>query len=450
MVDRTGRESNRVVIMGAAGRDFHNFNLLYRDSPADRVVAFTAAQIPGIADRHYPAALAGPAYPDGIPINDEADLETVCHDHGATTVMFAYSDVPYATVLHAASRAAAAGCDFILASPERTMLRSGKPVIAICAVRTGCGKSQTTRYLAQRLVDAGLRPAVLRHPMPYGDLAAQAVQRFAQPADLDAADCTLEEREEYEPYLELGLPVFAGVDYGAILAAAEREADIVLWDGGNNDFPFVRPDLHIVLADALRPGHETTYWPGEVNLRLADIVVVAKSDVATGKACDAVRRNIAATNPSAAIVSAASPVRLDGPEAVRGRRVLVVDDGPTLTHGGMPYGAGYVAAQAAGAAEIVDPRPYAAPAIANLYARYPHLGAVLPAMGYSADQRRDLAATINASGVDIVIAGTPIDLAHDLDLSLPIVRARYDYADAGAPSLWSLVEPFLHAQGLGK
>jgi predicted GTPase len=435
--------------MGAAGRDFHNFNMLYRDDSTVRVVAFTAAQIPGIAGRRYPPELAGPAYPDGIPIADEADLETVCRAHGATTVMFAYSDVPYADVLHAASRAAAADCDFVLAGPARTMLAATKPVIAVCAVRTGCGKSQTTRYLARHLVEHGLRPAVLRHPMPYGDLAAQAVQRFATPADLDAADCTIEEREEYEPYLELGLPVFAGVDYGAILAAAETEADIVLWDGGNNDLPFVRPDLHIVLADALRPGHETAYWPGEANLRMADIVILAKADAADEAALATVRRNVAAANPDATIVAGASPVRLDDPEAVRGRRVLVVDDGPTLTHGGMPYGAGYVAAQAGGAGEILDPRAFATPAIAALYTRFPHLGPVLPAMGYSAEQRRDLAATIAASAADVVVAGTPIDLARDLDLAVPVVRARYDYADAGAPALWPLVAAFLRDRGLG-
>lgn len=437
----------RLVIMGAAGRDFHNFNMLCRNDRTTHVVAFTAAQIPGIADRRYPVELAGPAYPDGIPILDEADLEAVCRQYGATVVMFAYSDVPYATVMQAASRAQAAGCDFLLAGPERTMLTASKPVISVCAVRTGCGKSQTTRHLAERLVDAGLRPAVLRHPMPYGDLAAQAVQRFATGVDLDVADCTLEEREEYEPYIELGLPVFAGVDYTAILAAAEQEADIVLWDGGNNDFPFVRPDLHIVLADALRPGHETAYWPGEVNLRMADIIVLAKSDSVDAATLAMLRDNVAAANPAAAIVAGASPVRLDDTESVRGRRVLVVDDGPTLTHGGMPYGAGYIAARDAGA-EIVDPRPFAPPQLAALYERFTYLGPVLPAMGYSADQRRDLAATIAAARVDCVVAGTPIDLARDLGLTIPVVRARYDYADAGTPALWSLVEAFLAERNL--
>lgn len=442
MAEPTPPSGERVVIMGAAGRDFHNFNMLYRNDPATRIVAFTAAQIPGIAGRRYPPELAGPAYPAGIPILDEKDLESICRDLDATAVMFAYSDVPHDTVMHAASRAAAAGCDFLLAGPGRTMLRSAKPVIAVCAVRTGCGKSQTTRYLARRLAERGLRPAVLRHPMPYGDLAAQAVQRFATPGDLDAADCTIEEREEYEPYIELGLPVFAGVDYGAILAAAEQAADIVLWDGGNNDFPFLRPDLHIVLADALRPGHETAFWPGEVNLRMADIVILAKSDLADADALATIRGNVASANSAAAIVAGASPVRLDDVGAVTGRRVLVVDDGPTLTHGGMRYGAGYVAARDAGA-DIVDPRPFAVASLADIYARYPHLGPVLPAMGYNAAQRRDLAATIAASGVDCVVAGTPIDLARGLDLAVPVIRARYDYADSGEPTLWSLVEAFL-------
>ena len=448
MADRPDEPSSRVVIMGAAGRDFHNFNMLYRDEPGARVLAFTAAQIPGIAARRYPGALAGPHHPDGIPIEDEADLEAICCAHRASTVMFAYSDVSDTSVLHAASRAAAAGCDFILAGPRRTMLISRRPVIAVCAVRTGCGKSQTTRHLASRLVAAGLRPAVLRHPMPYGDLAAQALQRFASHADLDAADCTLEEREEYEPYLALGLTVFAGVDYRAVLDVAEREADIVLWDGGNNDFPFVRPDLHIVLADALRPEHATGWWPGGVNLRMADIVVLAKCDAAGADAIERVRATAAAVNPRARIVRADSPVRLDDPGAVRDRRVLVVDDGPTLTHGGMAHGAGFVAAKAAGVAEIVDPRAFATPSFRALYDAYPHLGPVLPAMGYSDAQRRDLAATIAASGVDFVVAGTPIDLARELALTVPVIRARYEYADAGTPTLWSMVEDFLRARGM--
>ena len=440
--------NRRVVIMGAAGRDFHNFNMVYRDDPGYRVVAFTATQIPGIDDRRYPALLAGSAYPEGIPILPEAELEEICHTERVDTVVFAYSDVPHNHVIHAASRAQAAGCDFVLLGPDQTMLTSSKPVIAVSAVRTGCGKSQTARHLAGRFAAAGIRAAALRHPMPYGDLAAQTVQRFATRGDLDAADCTIEEREEYEPYIDAGLCVFAGVDYAAILAAAEAEADIILWDGGNNDFPFVQPDLHIVLADALRPGHETTYWPGEVNLRSADIVVIAKTGAATPEAIATVEANVAACNPDAVLVRAASPVTLDAPEQVRGKRVIVVDDGPTLTHGGMATGAGYAAAIDAGVGEIVDPRAAAAPEIAQLFAAFPHLGAVLPAMGYSAAQKAALAATINASGADLVVAGTPIDLAQDLALDLPIVRARYRYADAGEPTLWRLVEAFLRQRGV--
>jgi len=433
----------RIVIMGAAGRDFHNFNMVYRGDPDSRVVAFTAAQIPGIAGRAYPAALAGATYPQGIPIVPEDDLEALCQRERIDSVVFAYSDVPHAEVMHAASRAEAAGCDFVLLGPQRTMLAAAKPVIAVSAVRTGCGKSQTARHIAQKLAGAGVRAAAIRHPMPYGDLAAQSVQRFAARADLDAADCTIEEREEYEPYIEAGLSVYAGVDYAAILAAAEAEADLVLWDGGNNDFPFVRPDLHIVLVDALRPGHETSYWPGEVNLRMADIVVLAKADAAEAAAVTALASTVSRINPRAAIVRAGSPVALDAPEKVHGKRVLVVDDGPTLTHGGMALGAGFAAAEAAGAGEIIDPRTCAVPELAALYERYPHLGAVLPAMGYSAEQRRALAATINASGADVVVAGTPIDLARDIPLEIPIVRARYRYADLGTPTLWQLVERFL-------
>lgn len=432
--------------MGAAGRDFHVFNTLYRHRADVRVVAFTATQIPGIAGRTYPPALAGPNHPTGIPIHPEDDLEAVCRAEGADTVVFAYSDVAHETVMHAAARAQAAGCAFELPSPQSTMLASARPVVAVTAVRTGCGKSQTTRHLAGLLREAGWRPAVLRHPMPYGDLAEQALQRFASAADLDAAACTLEEREEYEPYLEMGLPVFAGVDYACILAAAEEEADVILWDGGNNDTPFLRPDIHIVLADALRPGHETRFWPGEVNLRMADIAVIAKADCADAGTVAAVRRAIGAANPHARIVTAASPVTLDDPDAVRGRRVLVVDDGPTLTHGGMATGAGFAAAEAAGA-EIVDPRPFAAPGLAEVFAAFPHLGPVLPAMGYSPAQRAALAATIAAAAPEAVVAGTPIDLARDLGLTVPVVRARYRYGDLGAPALWDLVREGLSRPG---
>lgn len=438
----------RIVIMGAAGRDFHNFNMVYRDNPACRVVAFTATQIPGIAERSYPPALAGSLYPQGIPILPEDDLEEICRSQRVDTVVFAYSDVPHDHVIHTASRAQAIGCDFVLLGPDATMLAASKPVIAVSAVRTGCGKSQTARHIAEQLAAADIRTAAIRHPMPYGDLAAQAVQRFVALGDLDEADCTIEEREEYEPYLEAGMVVFAGVDYAPILSAAEAEADVIVWDGGNNDFPFVRPDLHIVLVDALRPGHETSYWPGEVNLRAADIVIIAKADAAGASDIDAVSANVARINRDALVVRAGSPVTLDDPGRVRDKRVIVVDDGPTLTHGGMAYGAGYVAAVAAGAAEIVDPRAFATPDIATVYDAFPHLGAVLPAMGYSEAQKSALAATINASGADLVVAGTPIDLAQDIPLELPIVRARYRYADIGTPTLWDAVKAFLQDRNL--
>jgi len=441
-------DRRRIVIMGAAGRDFHNHNMVYRNDPDCEVVAFTAAQIPGIDERIYPPALAGTPYPDGIPIVSEDDLEVICTNNKVHTVVFAYSDVSYADVMHAASRAAACGCEFTFLGPAQTMLNSPCPVIAVSAVRTGCGKSQTSRYLAGELKRAGLRAGVIRHPMPYGDLAAQAVQRFDRIADLAAADCTLEEREEYEPYLEAGHSVFAGVDYARILAAAETDADIILWDGGNNDTPFIRPDLHIVLADALRPGHETRYWPGEVNLRTADIVVITKTESARPGDIATMSEGIAKANPGAPIVKATSPVTLDDPSAARGKRVLIVEDGPTLTHGGAATGAGFVAAQAAGAAEIIDPRPYAAPGIQEVFDAFPHIGPVLPAMGYSDAQRQALAATIEASDADIVIVGTPIDIAADLGLTRPAVRARYRYADAGEDRLWDHVTRWLERQGL--
>tara|TARA_R110002110_G_scaffold415852_1_gene658148 strand:+ start:55708 stop:57048 length:1341 start_codon:yes stop_codon:yes gene_type:complete len=436
-------DRRKIVIMGAAGRDFHNFNMVYRNDPGCEVVAFTATQIPGIDERLYPPTLAGKLYPDGIPIVAENDLEAICRNKNVDTVIFAYSDVPYGDVMHAGSRAAACGCEFAFLGPNQTMLTSHRPVIAVSAVRTGCGKSQTSRYLAEELTRAGLRVGVIRHPMPYGDLAAQAVQRFDRIEDLDTAECTLEEREEYEPYLEAGHSVFAGVDYARILTVAEADADIILWDGGNNDTPFIRPDLHIVLADALRPGHETRYWPGEVNLRTADIVVIAKTDSAQPADIAKMSEGIARINPRAPIIQAMSPVTLDDPIAAKGKRVLIVEDGPTITHGGAATGAGFVAAQAAGAAEIIDPRPYAAPGIREVFDAFPHIGPVLPAMGYSDTQRRALVATIEASGADIVIVGTPIDMASDLGLSRPAVRARYRYADAGKDRLWDHVATWL-------
>ncbi len=434
--------SRRLLILGAAGRDFHNFNLVYRDDPAVEVVAFTAAQIPGIADRRYPPELAGPRYPEGIPIRDEAALEALCREHGIDEVVFAYSDVPHAQVMHLASRALATGADFTLLGPARTQIRAGVPVIAVSAVRTGCGKSQTARYLSGLLKARGRRVAVIRHPMPYGDLARQAVQRFASRADLDDAACTLEEREEYEPHLACGNVVFAGVDYARIVAAAEAEADLILWDGGNNDFPFVRPHLHIVLVDPLRPGHETTHHPGEAVLRMADVVVVAKCNAASAADVRHVTEAARAINPRAAIVRAASPVRLDDEAAVRGRRVLVVEDGPTLTHGGMPWGAGHVAALQAGA-DIVDPRPFAGPALRALYARHPHIGNVLPAAGYSREQLDALRQTINATPADLVVSATPIDLAALIQVHKPVVRARYEFAEVEMPGLAGAVEAFL-------
>ena len=429
--------------MGAAGRDFHNFNVCCRDNPALRVVAFTATQIPGIDSRRYPAALAGSLYPDGIPIVPEADLERLCRAERVDAVVFAYSDVAHAQVMHAAARAAACGCDFELWGPARTMLQSRCPVIAVTAVRTGCGKSQVSRHLAQALAERGKRAAVIRHPMPYGNLADQAVQRFASLADLEAADCTIEEREEYEPYIEAGLVVFAGADYARILAAAEAEAELILWDGGNNDWPFIRPDVWLTLVDALRPGHETGYWPGETNLRAADIIVIAKADAAADEAIQQIRANIRVANPKAVAIEGASPVTLEDPAAVKGRRVLVVEDGPTITHGGMATGAGFAATRAAGAAEIIDPRPFAVPAIAEVFRAYPHIGPVLPAVGYSPAQQRALADTIAASGAEAVVVGTPIDLAARLatlhPITVPMVRARYQYADRAGQSLMATV-----------
>jgi predicted GTPase len=441
--------STRIVILGAAGRDFHNFNVVYRDDPGVHVVAFTQAQIPRLSDRRYPAALAGPGYPHGIPIEDEADLEAICRRERVDGVVFAYSDVSHATVMHLASRALAAGADFALLGPERTMVPARVPVIAISAIRTGCGKSQTARWLGRRLQECGYRVAVLRHPMPYGDLEAQRVQRFARRADLDVARCTAEEREEYEPHLAAGHVVFAGVDYAAIVRQAEQEADLIVWDGGNNDFPLVKPDLHIVMTDALRPGQADGYHPGEAVLRMADVVVVNKVDAAPAGNVQAVVDEVRALNPRAIVVKAASPVRLDDPTAVRGRRVLVVEDGPTLTHGGMAYGAGYVAATRGGAAAIVDPRDSATPGVREIFARYPHIGAVLPAVGYDADQLRGLRETINRAAADVVVAATPLDLAALLVLEKPVVRARYEFVDAGEPTLGSLVDAFLarHAAG---
>ena len=446
---QTGNRA-RIVILGAAGRDFHNFNMVFRDDAASEVVAFTHAQIEGVGDRCYPASLAGPHYPAGIPILAESELEAICRGHDVGQVVFAYSDVSHEHVMHLASRALAAGADFVLLGPARTMLSAPKPVIAISAIRTGCGKSQVARWLSARLRQAGFRTGVLRHPMPYGALAKQAVQRFASREDLLAGQCTIEEREEYEPHVAAGNIVYAGVDYARITALAAAESDLLVWDGGNNDFPFLRPDLHIVLVDPLRQGHETGFHPGETVLRMADVVVIAKSDVATAAAAGLVRDTVRAINPRARVVSGASPVRLDDEDAIKGRRVLVVEDGPTITHGGMPFGAGYLAAQRAGAAEIIDPRSCVAEPLAAIYREYPHIGRVLPAMGYTADQLAALAETIARAPVDAVVAATPIDLSALIQCTKRVVRARYEFAEAESPGLGEIIDGFLEKIGPGR
>ena len=418
----------RVVIVGAAGRDFHNFNVLYRGKPEFRVVAFTAAQIPDIAGRKYPPALAGPGYPEGIPIVPEADLADLVRRETVDDVMLAYSDLPHVEVMHKASIALAAGASFLLAGPRDTELASTRPVLSVCAVRTGSGKSPLTRFISRYLRAKGRKIAIVRHPMPYGDLAKQAVQRFATLADLDAANCTIEEREEYEPHLREGAIVFAGVDYEPILRRAEAEADLVLWDGGNNDLPFYRSDLQIVVADPHRPGHEVSYYPGEANFRAADVLVVSKYDSATPEGIATVEGNARRVNPKATLVPAGLAISADQPERVRGHKVVVVEDGPTVTHGGMPYGAGTLFARRYGA-EIVDVRPFAVGSIARVYQEYPHLGAILPAMGYSATQVHELEATIRASGAELVVDGSPVNLPHLVQVPQPIVSVRYDYDD---------------------
>ncbi len=426
----------RVVIAGAAGRDFHNFNVLYRTSDAHRVVAFTAAQIPHIEGRLYPPELAGRLYPDGIPIRPEDELEQIVREQGVDEVVFSYSDVSHEEVMHVASRSLAAGADFRLVAPRRTELVPTKPCVAVCAARTGAGKSQTARRVAELLRDGGRRVAVLRHPMPYGDLRRQAVQRFQRYDDLDAADCTLEEREEYEPHLEVGHPVFAGVDYGRILAQAEREADVLVWEGGNNDTPFLRPTLLIVVLDPHRAGHELRYHPGETNLRLAHACLVNKVDTAPPEDVEAVVASIRRHNPRAVIILAASPIEVEGDGgAVAGKRVLCVEDGPTLTHGEMAYGAAALAARAQGAAELVDPRPYAVGSIADTFRRYPHIGPVLPAMGYGRQQVEELGETIARSPADLVLIGTPVDLRRVLALDRPALRVRYRLQEVGRPTL---------------
>ena len=436
-MDRT-----RVLIMGAAGRDFHDFNVVYRADPAVEVVAFTATQIPGIDARRYPTALAGERYPEGIPIVPEADLERIVAEEQVDVVVFSYSDVSHETVMHAASRALASGAEFRLLGPAEMMLASSLPVVAVCAVRTGAGKSQTTRAVAALLAEAGQTPVVVRHPMPYGDLAAQRVQRFANRDDLARHQTTIEEREEYEPHLEAGRVVFAGVDYEAILREAEREADVILWDGGNNDLPFYRPDLHIVVADPLRAGDERRYHPGEANLRMADVVIVNKVDSADQASLEAVLASIAALNPAAEVLTARSDLTLEGP-SVEGKRVVIVEDGPTLTHGGMTYGAGVVAARRFGAAELVDPEPVAVGSIKAVLSRYPDLEPLVPAMGYGETQMRELKETLERVDADIVLVATPIDLGRLLELDKPVTRVRYELAQVSGRPLREIVQGVL-------
>ncbi len=438
-------EPKKVIILGAAGRDFHNFNTYFRDNPEYRVVCFTATQIPGIAGRKYPAVLAGKLYPDGIPILAEDDLVQLINKYSANLVVFAYSDVDYAYIGHRAAISNANGADFMLINAETTMIKSNVPVVAICAVRTGSGKSQTTRRVAQILRDHGKKVVVVRHPMPYGDLAKQAVQRFATYADLDKQECTIEEREEYEPHIDKGTVVYAGVDYEAILRQAEKEADIVLWDGGNNDTSFYKPDLLMVVADPLRPGHEMSYYPGETNIRMADVVIINKVDTATPENIEKVKQNVRLLNPDAVIVEAASPITPDDGVRIRGKKVLAIEDGPTLTHGGMEFGAAYIAAQRFGAAEIVSAVPYAVGSIKDTYRKYANSRKVLPAMGYGEKQIQELQETIDATPCDLVLSGTPIDLSRVLKANKPIVHVRYELDEIGHPNLeevlkdWDLI-----------
>jgi predicted GTPase len=432
--------SKRVVIMGAAGRDFHDFNVVFRDDPGHEVVAFTAAQIPNIDDRRYPPALAGPRYPDGIPIHPEADLERLIRELAVDEVVLAYSDLSHEAVMHRASRVLAAGADFRLIGPRASMLRSKVKVVSVCAVRTGSGKSQTTRRVMQLLRERGLRAVAVRHPMPYGDLVRQRVQRFASAEDLDRHQCTIEEREEYEPHIAQGAVVYAGVDYAAILAEAEREADVIVWDGGNNDLPFYEPDLEIVVADPHRAGHERRYHPGETNLRRAHVIVINKLDSAPAEGVEVVRRSIRELNPRAIVIDAASPLSVPGAETIRGKRVLAVEDGPTLTHGEMAYGAGVLAARRHGAAEVVDPRPYAVGSIAATFAAYPGIGPLLPAMGYGEAQVRDLERTIRQTPAELVLIATPIDLRRLIRIDQPSLRVGYELQELGKPDLAEVLD----------
>ena len=433
----------KIIIMGAAGRDFHNFNVCFRDHSGYEVVAFTATQIPGIESKTFPPELAGKLYPAGIPIHPEQDLPDLIRTHGVTRVVFAYSDVSHEYVMHRACLTMAAGADFWLLGPGQTMLKSRKPVISVCAVRTGCGKSQTSQKIVKILRERGKSVAAVRHPMPYGNLTQQKVQRFGHLDDLAQQHCTIEEMEEYEPYLEMGASIFAGLDYGAILERAEADADIILWDGGNNDFPFYVPDLEIVVVDPHRAGHELAYFPGEVNFRRAQVIVINKLDTARPEDVKTLETHIAAVNPSALIVRALSPVRVLQPESIRGKRVIVVEDGPTLTHGEMKFGAGTVAARQYGAREILDPRPWIAGSLKDTFKKYPGIGRLIPAMGYSPEQVRDLELTLNASDCDLIIIGTPIDLTRVVRLNKPSVRVKYTLEEIGEPNLETVLQPFM-------
>ena len=433
----------KVIIMGAGGRDFHDFNVVFRHDPETQVVAFTATQIPGIADRVYPPSLAGSLYPQGIPIRPEDELTDLVRTHGVDEVILAYSDLKHETVMHKASLVLASGADFRLLGPDTTMLGSTKPIVAVCAVRTGCGKSQTTRKVGRALLDAGLRVALVRHPMPYGDLEAMRVQRFATIQDIDVSHPTVEEREEYEEPVRMGMVMYAGVDYEAILRRAEQEADVIVWDGGNNDLPFFKPDLLIVVADPLRPGHELGYHPGETNLRMADVVVINKVDTAAAHDVEAVVENVQAVNPLAQLVFAESPPVLDAGSDLSGKTVLVIDDGPTLTHGEMPFGAGLVAARRAGAARIADPRPLAVGSLRAVFERWPQLTNVLPAMGYSDEQLHELEQTVNKVECDFVVTGTPIELGRLIDSRHPIRHVRYELEEIGRPTIEDVLEPII-------
>ena len=429
--------------MGAAGRDFHNFNLCFRDRSEYRVVAFTAAQIPNIEGRCYPAELAGKLYPKGVPIYPESDLVSLIHSESVDLVVFSYSDVSYGDLMHHEAQVSAAGADFMMVGVAHTQLKARVPVVSVGAVRTGCGKSQTTRRICEILAQNGKTRVVVRHPMPYGDLVRQKVQRFASREDFDRFHCTIEEREEYEPHIERGTVVYAGVDYGEVLSQAQEEADILVWDGGNNDTPFFKPTVHIVLVDPHRPGHELRYYPGETNLRLADAVVINKVDTVDPRNLDQMRDNIRRVNSKAVVIFAASPVSVEDPSLISGKRVLVIEDGPTVTHGEMPYGAGVVAAQKFGALELVDARPFAVGSLRETFDRYPHLKKVLPAVGYSAEQIEELEATINATDCDLVVSATPVDLSQLISIGKPVIRVRYEYQGIGHPTLEDVLAPVL-------